>query len=94
MTRTVNNRAMCLAVMLGVAALAFSVGPAGVFDTASATHASAALTGFGFWDTLACVGCIAGFVAGAGTTIAGFAVFLAANPEIGVLCMSACAAAV
>jgi hypothetical protein len=92
MIRAQNNRTLYLAVLLGVAALALSVGPAGAIDSASlATGGSAALTGFGFWQALGCVGCIAGFIVGAGTTIAGLAVFLAANPELGVLCVTTCA---
>ena len=59
-------------------------------STVLATQGAAAAAGLGFWDTLSCVGCIAGFVVGAGTTVAGFAVFLAANPEIGILCVSSC----
>jgi hypothetical protein len=95
MIRVQNTRTMYFAVLLAVVMLALSATPAGAIDSASlATHGAGALAGFGFWDTLTCVGCIAGFVAGAGTTIAGFAVFLSANPEIGILCVSSCAAAV
>jgi hypothetical protein len=92
MTRTKGNRSIYLAVLLAVAVLALSVGPAGALDSASlANHAPGALTGFGFWDTLGCIGCIAGFGVAAGTTIAGFAAVLVANPELAVLCVSTCA---
>jgi hypothetical protein len=94
MIRVLNNRMLRVALLLGVAALAVSVGPAGAFGSASlATGGSAALTGFGFWQALGCVGCIAGFIVGAGTTGAGLAVFIAANPELGVLCIGTCASA-
>ena len=88
------NRALSAAVLLGVIALTLNIGPAGPFvSTTIATQTAAAVSGFGFWETLGCIGCIAGFVIGAGTTIAGLAVFLAANPEIGILCLSTCTAA-
>ncbi len=61
-----------------------------VASTALASQGAASVAGLGFWDTLTCVGCIAGFVAGAGATVAGFAVFLAANPEVGIMCVSSC----
>ena len=88
------NRALSAAVLLGVIAIALNVGPTGpLVSTTIATHTAAAVTGFGFWGALSCIGCIAGFVIGAGTTIAGLAVFLAANPEIEILCLSTCTAA-
>jgi hypothetical protein len=52
------------------------------------------ILGTGFWDAVACVACLAGFLIGAGTTIAGLAVFLAANPELAILCAADCGAAV
>lgn len=94
MIRTLGNGRLISAVLLGAVVLALAVGPAGALDsTALASHGTGALAGFGFWDVLACVGCIAGFAVGAGTTIAGFAVFIAANPELAVLCVSSCGAA-
>jgi hypothetical protein len=93
MIRTRNNRLMRFALLLGVAALALSAGPAGVYGSASlASVGTAALTGFGPWQVLGCIGCVAGFIVGSGTTAAGLAVFIAANPELGVMCVSTCAA--
>jgi hypothetical protein len=81
-------------MLASVAMLAASVGPHEVVaQTAASAQAAAGVIGFGFWATLGCIGCIAGFVVGAGTTIAGLAVFLAANPEIAILCVSTCAIA-
>jgi hypothetical protein len=94
MKSLLNNRALSAAVLLGVLAAAMSVGPASLLaPAANATQAAAAVTGFGFWGTLGCIGCIAGFAIGAGTTVAGLAVFIAANPEIAVLCVSTCVVA-
>lgn len=59
-------------------------------STALSPQTAAAAAGLGFWDTISCIGCIAGFVIGAGTTVAGFAVFLSANPEIAILCVGSC----
>ncbi|HEY2850967.1 MAG TPA: hypothetical protein VGI97_13890 [Gemmatimonadaceae bacterium] len=52
------------------------------------------IVGFGFWHALGCIGCIGGFVVGGGLTVAGLAVFLAANPELGLYCVSTCVSAV
>ena len=93
MIRTKHNRVRRFALLLGVAALALSLGPAGALGSASlATGGTAALTGFGPWQVLGCIGCVAGFIVGSGTTAVGLAVFLAANPELGVLCVTTCAA--
>jgi hypothetical protein len=79
------------AALLACVAVGLHSAPATqVASTALVTQSVASVAGLGFWDTLTCVGCIAGFVAGAGATVAGFAVFLAANPEIGILCVSSC----
>ena len=95
MIRLRNNRALPAALLFGVMVLALSIGPDGpLTHTSLTTQGAAALTGFGFWETLGCIGCIAGFVVGAGTTIAGFAVFLAVHSEIAILCVSTCAIAV
>jgi hypothetical protein len=50
-------------------------------------------TALGLLDKIACVGCVAGFVIGAGTTVAGLAVVLASEPEIAILCVSTCTVA-
>lgn len=94
MTKLLKHQALSAALLLAVFAVAFTVGPAGPFAAAAlSTHAAAGIAGFGFWGTLGCIGCIAGFVIGAGTTAAGLAVFIAANPEIAILCVSTCAIA-
>ena len=94
MKSLLKYRVCSAAVLIGVLAIAMHVGPTGpLASTTLATNAAAGVVGFGFWQTLGCIGCIAGFVVGAGTTVAGFAVFLAANPEIGILCVSTCVAA-
>jgi hypothetical protein len=56
-------------------------------------HAASVAAGAGFMGVLGCIGCAAGFVVGAGTTVAGMAVFIAANPEIAIMCVSACSLA-
>jgi hypothetical protein len=85
------NLVLPAAVLLACVAVGMHSAPAAHFaSTAVATQSAAAAAGLGFWDTLSCIGCIAGFVVGAGTTVAGFAVFLAQNPEIGILCVSSC----
>jgi hypothetical protein len=94
MTATSKRRTIPLTILLfilGVALLASPGGP--LAASAIVSNGAAAATGLGFWETLSCIGCIAGFVVGAGTTIAGLAMFLAANPEIGIMCVSTCVAA-
>lgn len=91
MTQLWKRRVAGVSLVLALAATAAFFGPAGPI---AAVTAPTAIAGFGFWDTLACVGCISGFILGAGTTVAGLAVFLAANPEVAILCVSTCAAAV
>ncbi len=86
-----NTRAVQRAVLVGVIALAVFFAPASSLAAlVLPAHATAAVTGLGFWETLGCIGCIAGFLVGAGTTLAGLAVFLAAHPELAVLCVSTC----
>jgi hypothetical protein len=94
MKSLLKYRVWSAALLIGVLAIVMHVGPAGpLASTTLATNVAAGVVGLGFWQTLGCIGCIAGFVVGAGTTVAGFAVFLAANPEIGILCVSTCVAA-
>jgi hypothetical protein len=91
MTKLWRKRIGDASLLLAVVATATMFGPAGPF---AAANAPSAVTGLGFWAALSCVGCLTGFIVGAGTTVAGLAVFLAANPEIAILCVSTCAAAV
>jgi hypothetical protein len=85
------NLVLPVAALLACVAVGMhSATAAHLASTALVTQGAASVVGLGFWDTLTCVGCIAGFVAGAGATVAGFAVFLAANPEIGIMCVSSC----
>ena len=81
-------------VLLGVLAIAMLVGPLGPLAQAgAAVPLATGIAGFGFWDSIACIACISAFLIGSGTTVAGLAVFLAVNPELTVLCVSSCAAA-
>lgn len=81
-------------IFIGVLAIAIAAGPAGPFvPPVLAQPATSGVIGLGFWSALGCVGCAAGFIVGAGATIAGLAVFVAANPEITILCVSTCVAA-
>jgi hypothetical protein len=90
MTQHWKTRVNGASLLVAAIATATLLAPATPIIAASAPSA---IVGFGFWETLGCVGCIAGFIVGAGTTVAGLAVFLAANPEIAILCVSTCAAA-
>ena len=93
MTRTAINRGKHVALLLGVVMLALCINPAGPLAASSlTTQGAVAITGMGIWGTVGCIACIAGFVVGAGTTIAGLAVFVAANPEIAILCVATCSA--
>ena len=91
MTLLRNRRATHAALLLGVVATALLVGPSGSHVV---TATAPVVAGFGFWETLSCVACLTGFIVGAGTTVAGLAVFLAAYPEIAILCVSTCSIAV
>ena len=85
------QRAVALAALVGVGFAGTLLGIAGPLSSAGVGgHAVAAATGAGFWEVLGCVASIAGFVVGAGTTLAGLAVFIAANPEIAILCVANC----
>lgn len=88
MTMVIKRHAKTAMLLLGFLAVALFVAPAAA-ATALATNAPA---GYGFWGALGCLGCITGFVVGGGTTVAGLAAFLAANPEIGIYCVSTCLA--
>ncbi|MFI5233506.1 MAG: hypothetical protein ACHQSE_13435 [Gemmatimonadales bacterium] len=88
MTKVINRHARSATLLLGVLALTLLLAPAPV--AALPAHG---IAGFGFWAALGCIGCIGGFVVGGGLTVAGLAVFLAANPQLGLLCVATCAAA-
>jgi hypothetical protein len=90
MTHVWKTRVSNASLLLAPVATAMLTGPGHI----GAANVPAAIAGFGFWGTLSCIACITGFVLGAGTTVAGLAVFLAANPEIAILCVSTCAAVV
>ncbi len=92
-TRKNRKRRMVTAIaLLCVIAIAVATGPAAPFASAAAVtgHAAGAPVGLGFWDNLACVACIAGFIVGSGTTVVGLAVFLQLNPELAALCFLSC----
>lgn len=89
MTRIIGRRVQSALLLSGVLATALLAAPAAPL-AAPAAHGAA---GLGFWASLTCIGCVGGFVIGGGATVAGLAVFLAANPEIAIYCVSACAAA-
>jgi hypothetical protein len=85
--------AVSACVLLCALAVAVHFGSS-IAPAALATQTAASVSGLGFWTIAGCIGCIAGFVIGAGTTIAGLAVFLAAHPELAILCAATCVAAV
>ena len=88
MVKFINRHARLATLLLGVLALALLVAPAAATATpALTTHA---VSGLGFWEALSCIGCIGGFVVGGGLTVAGLAAFLAANPQVGLFCVSVC----
>lgn len=88
MTRLINRHARSAPLLLGVLALILLVAPAGpIAALVLPAHGAA---GLGFWEALSCIGCIGGFVVGGGLTVAGLAAFLAANPQIGLFCVSIC----
>jgi len=89
MTKIIGGRARSTVLLVGVLAAAFLAAPA----TPLAALPAHGAAGFGFWASLSCIGCIGGFVIGGGATVAGLAVFIAANPEIAIYCVSACAMA-
>ena len=84
--RSVASAVLSAAVL--VAMLAASAEPGTAVGAAGESVAAAA--GLGFWGALSCIGCIGGFVVGGSLTIAGMAAFLAANPQIGILCVATC----
>jgi hypothetical protein len=93
--RLVRTHLPSTAFLLGLYAVALLAGPAGPLAPGVIDQSTVGgLFGFGLRDGLACVGCIAGFVFGGGLTLAGLAVFIAAHPQIAILCVTACASAV
>ena len=90
-----THRAASAVALLAVLAMVITIGALGQVEPAVfATQTAAGVSGFGFMVVLGCIGCLAGFLIGAGTTIAGLAVFLAAHPELAILCATTCVAAV
>jgi hypothetical protein len=86
-----KNRVLTTIALLCVIAIAVYTGPAAPFSSAAVTsHSAAAVAGLGFWDKVACVACIAGFIVGSGTTVVGLAIFLQLNPELAALCFLSC----
>src|SRR5579871_5811475 len=88
MTSVVHRHARAALPLLGAISLVLLAAPVGAI--AAAAIPGHAVAGFGFWEALGCVGCISGFVIGGGLTVAGLAAFLAANPELGIYCVSVC----
>jgi hypothetical protein len=88
MTKLMKVQARPAMLMFGVLAVTLLVAPAGPLAALSLGAHGAA--GLGFWEALSCIGCIGGFVVGGGLTVAGLAAFLAANPQIGLFCVSIC----
>ena len=76
-----------------MAALTFALYTAPHGALTATAPAAAAVIGAGFWEAVSCIACVAAFLMGGGLTIAGLAVFLAANPEIAVICVANCSAA-
>ncbi len=88
MTTLIKHQARPATLLLALLAVALLFTPAGSL-TALALPAHG-VAGLGFWEALSCIGCIGGFVVGGGLTVAGLAAFLAANPQIGLFCVSIC----
>ena len=86
MTKLINRHARSATLLLGLLALTLLVAPAG--PLAALTLPAHTVAGFGFWEALGCIGCIGGFVVGGGLTVAGLAAFVAANPQVGIYCVS------
>lgn len=90
----ITQRAALTVALLAVVALVIAAGAFGpVAPAALSIQTAAGASGLGWRMALGCIACIVGFVIGAGTTIAGLAVFLAAHPELAILCASTCVAA-
>ncbi|MGD0991599.1 MAG: hypothetical protein ABR998_03940 [Gemmatimonadales bacterium] len=51
---------------------------------------TATVSGRGYWSTITCIACAAGFFVGGGMTAGGLVAMLAANPNIAIACVSAC----
>jgi hypothetical protein len=88
MIKLIKNHMRPATLLLAVFAVALMLVPAG--PLAALAVPAHGVAGLGFWEALGCVGCIGGFVVGGGLTVAGLAAFLAANPQIGVACVSIC----
>lgn len=92
--RTMNRKPRLMATLLVLALLAFGGFTMGVdpVQTVEATPAAevATITGQGFWEKLACVGCIAAFSAAGGGTIVGVALVAAVNVELAAACVGTC----
>jgi hypothetical protein len=88
MTRLISRHARSATLLLGVLALTIVLTPAG--PIAALALPAHGIAGLGFWEAVSCIGCIGGFVVGGGLTVAGLAAFLAANPQIGLFCVSVC----
>ena len=88
MTRLIKHQARPATLLLAVLALALLLAPIG--PLAALTLPAHGAVGLGFWEVASCIGCIGGFVIGGGLTVAGLAAFLAANPQIGLFCVSIC----
>jgi hypothetical protein len=90
-----THRAASAAALVAVLVLAVSAGAPGTSATTElANQTAAAVSGMGFMTVLGCIACLSAFLIGAGTTIAGLALFLSAHPELAILCASTCVAAV
>jgi hypothetical protein len=91
MTTLIKHQARPATLLLALAAVALLLTPAGPLAALAALALPAhGAAGLGFWEALSCIGCIGGFVVGGGLTVAGLAAFLAANPQVGLFCVSIC----
>jgi hypothetical protein len=91
MTKLIRHHARPATLLLAALAVALLVVPAA--PLAALALPAHSVAGLGFWAAVSCIGCIGGFVVGGGLTVAGLAAFLAANPQIGLFCVSTCIAA-
>lgn len=80
-----------VAVVAAIAAMFVAAAPAQPAQAGVPVPASTAtVSGQGYWSTITCIACAAGFFVGGGMTAGGLVAMLAANPNIAIACVSAC----
>ena len=94
MKHLLTHGAWPAAVLAGTLAFALAGSPVAPLAAVGLTSGVAGAAGSDSGKASPCIACISGFVIGAGTTVAGLAVFIAAHPELAIGCFAACAKAV